>query len=330
MKFPTLSINVGSFADSRLLNSALLLAVTLQVYLYFSHFGHEASESCQGFFRDTIYLASILSLTGVFLARHCYQIKLNRKSQLGTQQLEAMASMFSSVRYDLNNEMKVVLGDANTLKSFISARTEAQKPVANIIRAANTVTERVEQLSVFNAVANVVFKPIDLNAVLRESKDKLVTEIPPIVTLRLELEQLNAPVMADKYPLILSLIHLVRQAVNSMRHGGEIVISSRQLANDSGGFTTTTCAEIFMVRALSLPRAQTPSARAARESAVADAQQMGEVLRTTKVLVERSGAQRVRFSAKVDESLFSMSFGTGTKQKPQPVGQPPLGGKLLH
>ena len=299
------------------LNVGLIIVVAIQLFLFIHHVSDDRLLAEYGYIKDFLYPASLILIVVVLGIRHLHQYRINRQAESGKQQVDAMISMFSSVKHMLNNDMQVVLGNAELAEIVVKSGGDLHKPVHNISLAANDAIERIEQLSAFNATGQVAWQPVDLNATLRESMAKLAAEIPPIVNLKLELANLSTRVIADRYLLGLSLSHLIRQAINSMRHGGEIILrtSEDNVGSDADREGRSVRVEMFIVRALSHTGAQTPSQRMVRQTVAIDAGHLEEGLSTTKALVERSGAQHVCLAAMADESLISMIFSSERNRK---------------
>ncbi|MFK7853360.1 MAG: hypothetical protein AB8B79_04570 [Granulosicoccus sp.] len=302
----------------RWLKVFLLLSIAMELGL----FVHRLSMTTDNANFETMQVVfQFLSLT-LIIAVVCYRRSWHSKLTLvaadGQRQLDAMLSMFSAVKHDLNNDMQVVVGNAELAELLITTGGDIQKPVTNITDAASVAIQRIEQLSVFNSSLEPSLSPIDLNSVLRECMAKIVSEIPALVTLRLELQRLPIRVMADRSLLSLSLVHLIRQAVNTMPHGGEIVIRTQDLCKPiSRCGSAAVSAEVFIVRALAV---STNANWVDQPNRAVDAVALQSGFSTAKSLVERSGAVSVAHSQASKESVFSMGFvSESIKEQPRPV-----------
>lgn len=299
--------------DSRMqfwLNSALFVAVIIELCLMADKlFVSNAVSSERGLYSlaELAQLLSITILLAVVSCKHYQHATFARRAADTERQLEAMLSMFTAVKHDLNNDMQVVVGNAELAEILIENNGDVRKPVANIAQAANMAVERIEQLSVFSAAVETTPTAIDLNAVLRESTTRILAEIPSIVTLRTDLAHLPIRIMADRYLLGLSLSYLIRQAVKTMEHGGEIVVRTRDVSreNTKPGMAVV-MAEVFIVRGLSSP--STEKSRLSEKIEHSHIQVLKQGISTTKALVERSGAVTVGQSLSPGRSLISMGF----------------------
>lgn len=295
------------------LNIALVAAVFIQIGLYVSQSGDDYVFNSGPGIEKNLYLASLLLLIGVIISRYIYHTKQIRRSEAGREQLDAMLSMFSGVKHKLNNDMQVVLGNAELAEILVKAGGDAYKPVQNITAAANQAVERIEQLSVFGSTGRPNLTSVDLNAMFRQCMAKMAEELPPIVTLRLELEPLCDRVVVDRYLLSLSLSHLIRVSASSMRHGGEVVIRTSDNYDRCDGVGGTVIARVYIVRALSYSEDSEHRHEWADDSdemSKADIDICQNGLLTIKALVERSGVKSVELTRAGDESLFTMRLAT--------------------
>ena len=308
----------GSNVDhtSRHLNIALAGVVALQMSLFLNCLSSESFFSLGIGWQNTLHSLSLLMLVAIVWMRQVYHKQMSRRAEAVHEQMEAMVNMLSTVKHKLNNDMQVVLGNAELAEILINTGGNIIKPVQNISDAANDAIERIEQLSVFGSAGCTNPKPIDLNATLRESMARLASDMPSTVNLRLDLNPLSARVIADRYLLSLSLSHLVRQASLSMHNGGEIVVRTLEKDALRSADRSMIIAEIYIVRAPVNPHSHAAEGAHANQyqpadslmSADIDALQVG--MTTTKVIVERSGVPYVRLSRTGDESLFAMRFST--------------------
>lgn len=299
---------------SHCLNIALVSAIIIQIVLYINRTVDNSYSNSGLAVEEILYLTSLVLLIGVVCSRYIYNVRLIRQAEAGKEQLDAMISMFSGVKHKLNNDMQVVLGNAELAEILVHAGGDVFKPVQNITAAANHAVERIEQLSVFGSTGCPNPALVDLNAMFRQTMAKMAEELPPLVTLRLELEHLSSRVVVDRCLLSLSLSHLIRLSVSDMRHGGEIVIRTSDYHDKGDGVETTVVARIYIVRTLSQSSESDDKASAVKDdekiqmSKNVELRQSG--LNTIKALVERSGVESVKLTRAGDESLFTMRFAT--------------------
>lgn len=259
----------------------------------------------------TVLQGLSIALVGVaLLLRNRHQIYSQKAADNRDRQVQAMLSMFRVVKHELNNDMQVVVGNAELAGMMLDDQSPACKPVGNIREAATLAIDRIQQLSVFSSSGNTELSAVDLNALLRETVARLTNEMPAIVMFRLELDPLPDRIMTDRSLLSLSLSYLIRLAGKSLFHGGEIVVRTCHLGGTSHSGETNITSEIFIVRGLAgsgdeLGVASRDDDRRARFARVLQQAQF-----TTTALVERSGATVMKGSHSAgNESLIKMGFG---------------------
>lgn len=236
--------------------------------------------------------------------------KVSREEAARARQLQAMLSMFMVVKHELHNDMQVVMGNAELATMMVETGTSGamEKPVRNINEAAALAIERIEQLSVFSASMKTSPAAIDINALMRETAARLTSEVPGIVMLRLELEPLSSRIMVDRNLLSLSLSYLIRLAVKTLSHGGEIVVRTRSASIWVGQEHISATTEIFLVRGLGRSGYTSNAATLDRQQAKY-VRILEEARSTTQALVERSGASvLVRPIETSSESLIKIGF----------------------
>lgn len=293
---------------ARCLKALLIASITIELGLLINRLSINNSDALVNSIHESFHLTSLTLFVAVIGLRQYHDSKIPLETAEGQRQLDAMTSMFSAVKHDLNNDMQVVVGNAELAEILINSGSDVEKPISNISSAASIAIERIEQLSVFNATARPALLAIDLNAVLRQSMAKLVNEVPAIVTLKMELSYLPVRVMADRYLLSLSLTHMIRRALKNMQYGGEIVIRTQDMSatrNRQGNAVIN--AEVFIVRVLAPPVGDSQTTKPLTH-AEEGRNELECGVATTKSLVERSGAISVVHSLSPDEYLFTMEF----------------------
>lgn len=169
----------------------------------------------------------------------------------GGDEAEFMNNLFRGVKHKLNDDMQVVVGCAELAEELGRNGGDAREHVRSIALAASKAIERIEQLAALNAVGQASFAPVDLNALLCANIKILQAGLPPIVTLKLELEPLSTPVKADPVQLGLSLSHVVRSAAVNMPYGGEIIVSTLDGHRRSRDNSSRVIAQVLAIKAIS-------------------------------------------------------------------------------
>lgn len=292
------------------LTSALFVFILINVGLHVQQYSHTASDGANHLVRVALTISSLVLLSALVITRQIECKMLRGLAADKERQLDAMLSVLATVKHDLNNDMQVVIGNAELAAIVLANEGDVRQPVAKISKAASMAVERIDQLSVFCVSNPVELTAIDLNATFLECAAKLNTELPSMVTLRLDLEHLPIRVMADKHLLALGLSYLIKQAVKMMDYGGEIIIRSHDLSH-KGLYANNVVAnaEVCIVRSSSWRKISAGLAQ--DEKTVKNNQSFKFTSNTAMALLDKSGAVDVRWSMAGNESSVSMAFATG-------------------
>jgi hypothetical protein len=109
---------------------------------------------------------------------------------LQTRQTELLSSLLTTVKHELNNDMQVVVVNAELAEILMKSGGDVIRTVSNIVKAASAANICINQLSVFNATNQVVKTTVDLNLLLRQCASQLREKLPHNANFRLELDRL--------------------------------------------------------------------------------------------------------------------------------------------
>jgi len=301
-------------------NVVLVAAIGLQLGLYLNKSGGYQLFNISAMAEERLHLTSLVCMIGVVLSRLINHGRLVRQAEAGREQLDALLGMFRGVKHKLNNDMQVVLGNAELAEILINTGGDTTRPVQNITAAANDAVERIEQLSVFGSTCFTNPGPVDLNSVLRETMAKLSEELPLEVALRLELEHLSARVITDRYLLSLSLTYLIRLAVVNMRYGGEVIIRTSQSEKiGPAGAPDSVVASVRFVQAndhrAESKKTTDPVGQQQGFKTLHAVDSCANGLDTAKALIERAGVKSVVCSREGHDPLVTLCFDTNLESE---------------
>ncbi len=299
------------------LTSALFVLIVINVGLHVQQPSLTAHDAGNHLVRVALTISSLVLLLALVIIRQIECKMLNGLAADKERQLDAMLSVLATVKHDLNNDMQVVIGNAELAAIVIANEGDVRQPIVKISKAASMAVERIDQLSVFCVSEPSELTAIDLNATFLECAAKLNTELPSMVTLRLDLEHLPIRVMADKHLLALGLSYLINQAVKTMDDGGEIVIRSQNWTHKGLHANNVVAnADVCIVRSSSWKKISAELSQ--NEKSVKNNQSLKFTSNTAMALLGKSGAVDVRRSMAAHESSVSMGFATGLC-KPVPI-----------
>ncbi|MDB3935535.1 hypothetical protein N9383_02305 [Granulosicoccus sp.] len=269
---------------SHCLDIALTTVVVAQIALYVNELSGGLVINPDSVAAKILIPLLLALLLCIVIAKRFARARRSSYTETSRIHLDAMVSLSGIIRHRLNNDMQVVLGNAELAQILVKHEGNLLKPLQNITEATDAAIERIEALAVVGRTGTSEPDPIDLNAVLRESMARLVSEIPSTARLRLELEPLSSRVFADRFLLSLSLAHLVTQASGILRKGVDVAIRSTEIVDNDTNKQSQVQVELWMLFT------------SIQSVDVKDVEALEDCLVTTKALVERSSAQNVKLS----------------------------------
>ncbi len=300
----------------RWMNIALFSVITIELCLIVDQLVMTPNNYISGLLYEFAHVVSLSLLALIVILRHIHQSYLKQTNELVDRQTDAMISMFTSVKHELNNDMQVVVGNAELAEIMTASGADVSKPLGNIAKAANAAVSRIEQLSVFSAVNELAKVPVDVNAMFRQCAAELNELLPDNITIRLELERIPFRVIADRYLLALTLSNLVRQSLPFMHSGGEIVFLTRDVSgNRPTAGTAAISADVSFV--YSTDTASAENLEPDDKNAKRDKEQgMKVLLTTTSALVELGGGVSVNVHSSALQARIQMGFVNEAPNEP--------------
>ena len=244
---------MGNLSQQRIhhwMNYALFGTFTIELCLMIDYFVMQQGDQIFSSVRSTTHILSLLLLVLFAVLRSFHRARSNRLGQISSHQNQALVSLLATVRHELNNDMQVVVGNAELAEILLKSGKDSEKSVTNIRNAASAAIVRIEQLSVFNATNQVVKTTFDLNAILRQHTAQMTEELPKNSNFRLQLDHLPERVIVDGHLFALSIAHLVFRAKQYMDTGYEVVMRTAYLADPVLG-SGSVCADIIIIPKLS-------------------------------------------------------------------------------
>jgi signal transduction histidine kinase len=145
------------------------------------------------------------------------------------QKMEALGQLTGGVAHDFNNLLTAVLGslelamkrvsDARLLRLLTTARQAAERGAA-----------LTAQMLAFSRRRDVVVRPVDVNAVIRDIEELLHRTIGPLISVSHNLEEDLWPALVDPAQLEMALLNLAVNSRDAMPLGGNLVVKTRRLA----------------------------------------------------------------------------------------------------
>lgn len=243
------SHQMGNLSQPRIhqwMNYALFGTITIELCLLIDYSIMQQDDRIFSSVQNTSHILS-LSLLMLFVAlRFFHQTRCNRLEHIASRQTQALVSLLATVKHELNNDMQVVVGNAELAEIQLKSGKDLEKSVSNIRNAVSAAIVRIEQLSVFNCTNQVVKTTFDLNAILRQHAAQMTEELPLNSNLQLELDYLPERITIDAHLFALSITHLIFRAKQYMDTGYDVVLRTAYLADPVLG-SGSVCADVIII-----------------------------------------------------------------------------------
>ncbi len=142
------------------------------------------------------------------------------------QRLESIGRLAGGVAHDLNNLLSPILGYGEMLLEDADPKEARREPLEQIVKAGIRSRDLVRQLLAFSRKQTLEFKPVNLNALLRDFHMLLRRTIREDIDLRLHLAETLAPLMGDVGQLEQVVMNLAVNAQDAMPDGGVLTIQT--------------------------------------------------------------------------------------------------------
>jgi PAS domain S-box-containing protein len=144
------------------------------------------------------------------------------------QKMEALGRLAGGIAHDFNNLLSVIVGAVGLAASEIESRHPAQEALDDVRRAADRAAELTAKLLAFGRKQVLKARPVDVNRSLAGMESMIRTFLGAKAKLRINLDPMLGPVLADPSQLELMLLNLVANARDAMPEGGSIVIETER------------------------------------------------------------------------------------------------------
>ena len=288
----------------RWMNVALFGAITIELGLIVNQLFSQNGSYLSGAMQELAHVFALSMLALLVVLRHIHQANSIRTADLLARQSDALVSMFSTVKHELNNDMQVVVGNAELAEIKFASGKDVKQPLANVVRAASAAVARIEQLSVFSSVSELSKKPIDINAVFHECSLQFSDALPSHITLRLQLEPIPFKVVADAHLLTLTFTNMIQQCLPFLPAGGEIILITRDTSNTEASAAVIAEIVIAYTSGISDSHAQHDAQGGCAERE----QNMNVPFATASTLAELGGAMLASLKHSDSKATLQMRF----------------------
>jgi PAS domain S-box-containing protein len=155
---------------------------------------------------------------------------------LQSQKLESLGRLAGGIAHDFNNLLMVISGYSDLLLNNLDKPDTLERGLNEIRRAGERGAELTQQLLAFSRKQATQPRPMDINALIRESEAMLRRVIGEDIVLEVKLDPSAWTIKADRGQMHQVLMNLVVNARHAMPEGGLLSIetANRSLGSSPG------------------------------------------------------------------------------------------------
>ena len=143
------------------------------------------------------------------------------------QKLESLGLLAGGVAHDFNNLLTGILGGASLALDLTPADAPTAEMLRNVIRAGERAADLTRQLLAYAGKGKFVVEPVNLSALVRESRDLIRSAAPRNVSLEVELQDDIPMVEADATQIQQLVMNLILNAAEATSdRSGEVRIAT--------------------------------------------------------------------------------------------------------
>jgi signal transduction histidine kinase len=161
------------------------------------------------------------------LARESAERAKAEEAAYRAQRLEAVGQLTGGIAHDFNNLLMGIGGNLQLLERRLDESHPARRYLENAQLAADRGAKVTAQLLAFSRTQKLNVRPIEVDPVLRRSRDLVGNALGPNIDFNLSLHALGDWAMSDGDQLELAILNLALNARDAMPDGGSLTLESR-------------------------------------------------------------------------------------------------------
>jgi PAS domain S-box-containing protein len=140
------------------------------------------------------------------------------------QKLEAVGTLAGGIAHDFNNILQSIVINADLMLVAPDADEEERKDrVDNILKAARRARDLVKQILTFSRHGELELKPLQINAVLKESIKMLRSFLPTTIEIKQDISSGGDLVLADPVRIYQVIMNFATNAAYAMKEKGGVL-----------------------------------------------------------------------------------------------------------
>jgi CheY-like chemotaxis protein/two-component sensor histidine kinase len=144
--------------------------------------------------------------------------------------MESIGTMAGGIAHDFNNILTAILGHSNLLGHRLQGQENLKRHVEIIESSSMRAADLVQQILAFSrGTEPESLKAVDLNRLIGETSGLLESSLGKEIKLRLKLNPLPTPILANATQIQQVLINLCLNARDAMPQGGAIVVATDRI-----------------------------------------------------------------------------------------------------
>ncbi|MBM2845876.1 MAG: Blue-light-activated protein [Bacteroidetes bacterium] len=146
------------------------------------------------------------------------------------QKMENLGSLAGGIAHDFNNILAIISVHASILKKRLPKNEKLAENVEALSEAGTRAAALVRQLLTFARRTEVVFEPVNVNAVIRELLKMLAPTLPKTIDIQVRPDTEIPTIPADSNQLHQLLLNLCVNARDAMPSGGTLTIRTESVS----------------------------------------------------------------------------------------------------
>ncbi|MEO7504212.1 MAG: response regulator [Sphingomicrobium sp.] len=143
------------------------------------------------------------------------------------QKVEAIGQLTGGIAHDFNNLLQAISGNLELIHNRPTDAGAVERWSGNAAKAVARAARLTKQLLIFSRVQRMELSRVDVDEVIGGMRDMIAKSLGPGVTLSVELDAADCPVMTEAHQLEMTLLNLAINARDAMSDGGTLTIRSQ-------------------------------------------------------------------------------------------------------